>query len=68
MSQVDSKTRLRTNPTSLLTPDYLAVEVDLAVLFKELTKLVGFCGNIERQLREYRLSELEQDLEEQESI
>jgi len=37
------------------------VEVDLVVLSKELSQLAQFSGRITKQLRELRLSELEQE-------
>ena len=42
-------------------PDLLALEVDLAVLFRDLKSLVDSSENITRRLREYRQSELEQE-------
>ncbi len=62
MSQIGSKTPLRTSPTYPTHQDLLNLEVDLVVLSKELTKLVGFSGSIARQLREYRLSGQEREL------
>ena len=61
MSPRDLNKRQKTNLTSRLIPDLLAVEVDLAVLSKELSKLVDFSIRIGKQLRESRQSALEQE-------
>ncbi len=66
MSQRDLNETPPTNLSSQLVPDYLAVEVDLVVLSRELTKLVNFSSRIGKQLREFRQLVLEQDSQTQE--
>jgi len=61
MFHPDLKTNQKTNLTSRLIPDLLAVEVDLAVLSKELSKLGDFSIRIGKLLRESRQSALEQE-------
>ncbi len=46
----------------ITTPDLLAVEVDLVVLSKELSRLVAMLQRTTNSLRESRLSEQEQEL------
>ncbi len=49
------------NLRACLIQDYLDKEVDLAVLFQELTKLVGLLGRIGDSYRAQRLSVSEQE-------
>ncbi len=61
MSQQDLNKHQKTNLSSRCLPDLLAVEVDLVVLSKELSKLVDFSIRIGKQLRESRQLALEQE-------